>query len=240
MYKCCSSSADVCINVMFVSPFPIWKKIVCPGRHGFIKGLIWPVYEIIDNSCVKGPQDVFSPTSSSKQGQLWGQVNLLRTFCRWVLKTSKSGASITSLGSLLHCCVFLVGKRFVNRLNLSDLKLCLPPCTTRSSLQLSPLYFCSTGRLLLDPPKVMPFSGWTRHAPSASPHSASAPYTEVLVVSTEPASVYQYLSHIEGLKTENNLFPVLTGHDLVSTALNAIGSLCFQGTLLAYAQLHAC
>jgi len=129
---------------MFISPFSKWKKIGCPGRHAFVKDSVWPVHDIIDNSCVKGPQELSSPTSSSKQGQLWGQASLLRTSCSWVLKTSKSGASMTPLGSLLYCFAFLMGKGvlFVTSLNLSGLKLCrlsliFPPCTTENSLDLS-------------------------------------------------------------------------------------------------------
>lgn len=151
MYKCCFSSADACINVMGFSPFSIWKKIACPAIHAFIKDSVWPVHEITDNSCVKGPQKVSSPASSSKQGQLRGQANLLRT--------SKSGSSIPSLGSPLHCWAFLTGKRFLcgTSPNLSALKLHLlppicPPCTTKSSLDLSSLWSCSRGRLGSSPP----------------------------------------------------------------------------------------
>jgi len=55
------------------------------------------------NSCWKGPQEVSSPTSSSKQGQLGEQIGLFRAFSSPILKTSKAGYQMCSLGYLPHC-----------------------------------------------------------------------------------------------------------------------------------------
>lgn len=61
----------------------------------------------------KGPQEISSPISFSKQSQLWYQTKLLRAFSSWILKTSKDGNSMTLLCRLLHCLAVLMGRNFI-------------------------------------------------------------------------------------------------------------------------------
>lgn len=70
-----------------------------------------------DNSSWKWPQEVSSPTSWSKRGQLWGQTRLLRAFSSQVLKSCKNGAGTASLGSLHHYLAVLMEKRFSSLLS---------------------------------------------------------------------------------------------------------------------------
>lgn len=56
----------------------------------------------------KTPHDISSPTSCSKQGQLWDQTRLLRVFFSCALKTLKDGDCTTTLGNLLRCLIFLM------------------------------------------------------------------------------------------------------------------------------------
>jgi len=70
-----------------------------------------------DNSGWKGPQEVASPTSCSKQGQLWSQTRLLRALSRQVLKSSRDGDGTASLGSLLYCLAVLRVKSFSSLLS---------------------------------------------------------------------------------------------------------------------------
>lgn len=59
----------------------------------------------------KGPQEVYSPTSCSKQGQLQDRIGLYVTLSSQVLTSPKDGGSTTSLGILLHCLTVLVLKK---------------------------------------------------------------------------------------------------------------------------------
>ena len=55
-----------------------------------------------------------SLSSCSRQGQLWGQTRLWRTWSIWVLKIARGGDSIASLGKLFHCLnVLVVWKLFL-------------------------------------------------------------------------------------------------------------------------------
>lgn len=71
---------------------PASRTNACFGKKGSWNNLGW-----------KGPQEVYSPTSCSKQGQPQDRIGLFVTLSSQVLKTSKDGGSITSLGILLHC-----------------------------------------------------------------------------------------------------------------------------------------
>lgn len=64
------------------------------------------------NSNWKQPQKASSPTSHSKQGQLWQQARFSSVLSTPVLKKSHTGDSTNSSGNLIHCLTVSRGKRF--------------------------------------------------------------------------------------------------------------------------------
>lgn len=79
------------------------KKILPPtqAQAEFSLGKVWGhpqsvcwgqgVRATIKLRLEEGPQEVSSPTSCSKRGQLWGQMRFLRALFSWVLQNSKDG-----------------------------------------------------------------------------------------------------------------------------------------------------
>lgn len=93
-----------------------WKlksAIACPNQC--------TNHRIMENSCWKGPQQVSSPASCSKQGRLWGQTGLFRAVSSWGLKRFQDGNGLTLPGSLLQCLPVLMGTKIllVSSLNIS-------------------------------------------------------------------------------------------------------------------------
>lgn len=79
------------------------------------------------NSGWKGSQGIFSPTSCSKQGELWYQTRLLSAYTITSLEISTDGHCITSLGNLVQCPASLMVKNIclISCLNLSGFNLCI-------------------------------------------------------------------------------------------------------------------
>lgn len=120
-------------------------------------------------------QAVFSSAPWSKQRQLWGQLGLLRPLSSSVLKNSKDGDHMTSLGNVFHCWTVLMGKRFVSPLfKLMPIVSCPLPCTAPSSSW--PLCIGSGGGYwpVNSPSKAVSYRGWRSPGPSPSPYWVSA------------------------------------------------------------------
>lgn len=62
---------------------------------------------------MKGLLKISSP-KPSKQGQLWGQLRLLKVLSNWILKTGKDGGCTMPLGNLFHCWLSLLRNVFLH------------------------------------------------------------------------------------------------------------------------------
>lgn len=79
-----------------------------------------------ENSNWKQPQKASSPTSHSKQGQLWQQTRFSSVLSIPVLENSHDGDSTNSSGNLIYCLTVPTGKRFsLNPVWISHFSLCL-------------------------------------------------------------------------------------------------------------------
>lgn len=130
-----------------------------------------------DNLGGKGPLNVCSSASCSKQSQLRGQRKLFRVLSSWISKTCTDGDCTTSLGSLFQCLIIPTMKRFFlwPKLNLFCFNLYLlpltrPPLSTVKSLvPLSRIYRGAAIRT----PKAL--SSLNKPVPSVFLHRTSAP-----------------------------------------------------------------
>lgn len=107
--------------------------------------------------------EISCPTFCSNQGHHWILICLLRELSGLVFKTFKNRHHTTSLGYLSPCMIVLVGQ---NILLASSLNLCFNICLLSLILWhmpvcwvwlLLPVLFVRTGRLMLGPPKSLPF-----------------------------------------------------------------------------------
>lgn len=71
------------------------------------------IYNLQVVQTIKGLLKISSP-KLSKQGQLWGQLRLLKVLSNWILETCKDGGCTMPLGNLLYCWLSLFRNVFLH------------------------------------------------------------------------------------------------------------------------------
>lgn len=151
-----------------------------------------------DNSNWKGLQEVYYPTSGSKQRQFWAQTWFWGLYLDWFWNPTRTDCK-TSLDNLLHCSPVLMYKKFY--------------CTQSETIlfQFKPIASCFPNRYCCEKPASSSYNllvgtgrrllslspGWTSSVPSASSHRANAPARPAQLLCAKLALVWLCISCIE-------------------------------------------